>query len=284
MRSCPCLLGTHRVDLGPFLSLLLLLIFLLANAGTARNGAGQPLEASNSVGQAPAPLGILDPVKTPHLRGAYPADRASALSGVPVSTIHYWARTHVLLPSVSAERVKLWSYSDLMGLRTIYWLRQSKSPDNGQPIPATSMRAVRKALEALEAVDLGIWTEERGATVAVSRSGEIFFTQEDSVTTVSGQRALAGEWLDLIAPFETEQGCAPHLHRPRPSLRIVPGKLSGSPHIVKTRIETLALAALETRGLPEAKIAALYPAAPADSIAEALDLEHQLQQNLRAAA
>ena len=39
--------------------------------------------------------------------GAYSADRASALSGVLKSTIHYWARTEVLLPSVSAEKVKL---------------------------------------------------------------------------------------------------------------------------------------------------------------------------------
>jgi uncharacterized protein (DUF433 family) len=70
---------------------------------------------------------------------------------------------------------------------------------------------------------------------------------------------------------------------PRPSLRIVPGKLSGSPHIMKTRIETVALAALEERGLSESKIAALYPVASPTSIGEALDLEHQLQANLEAA-
>lgn len=53
-------------------------------------------------------------------RGAYTAERAAALSGVPKSTIHYWARQDILVPSVSAERVKLWSYGDLMALRTIY--------------------------------------------------------------------------------------------------------------------------------------------------------------------
>lgn len=52
-------------------------------------------------------------------RGAYPADRAAALSGVPVSTVHWWARHDVLVPSISAQRVKLWSYPDLMGLRII---------------------------------------------------------------------------------------------------------------------------------------------------------------------
>jgi uncharacterized protein (DUF433 family) len=217
------------------------------------------------------------------LRGAYPADRASALSGVPRSTLHYWARHEVLIPSISPERVKLWSYPDLMGLRTIYWLRQSKTSGDGASVPATSMGAVRRALEALKELDLELWTEEDGPHVAVSRSGEVFFNAPGYVSNVAGQSPLDADWLDLIAPFETEQGRAPDLYMPRPSLRIVPGKLSGSPHIMKTRIETVALAALEVRGLSESKIAALYPVASPTSISEALDLEHQLRANLKAA-
>ncbi|HZO49924.1 MAG TPA: MerR family transcriptional regulator [Gaiellaceae bacterium] len=57
---------------------------------------------------------------THDLRGAYTADRASALSGVPKSTLHYWARIEILVPRISPERIKLWSYPDLMALRTIY--------------------------------------------------------------------------------------------------------------------------------------------------------------------
>lgn len=224
------------------------------------------------------------PMKNSDLRGAYTADRASALSGVPKSTVHYWARHDILVPSISSERIKLWSYPDLMGLRTIYWLRQSKTATVGYSVSATSMPAVRRALKRLHELDLELWTEERGPSVAVNRRGEVFFTEVGGVSTVAGQRVLEGDWLDLIAPFETEQGLAPDLYAPRPSLRIIPGKLSGSPHIVRTRIETIALAALEHRGLPEDKIAALYPLAPRKAIAEALDLEHQLQPNLRAAA
>lgn len=50
-------------------------------------------------------------------RGEYTAERAAALSGVPKSTVHYWARQGILIPSGSPERVKLWSYGDLMALR-----------------------------------------------------------------------------------------------------------------------------------------------------------------------
>ena len=104
------------------------------------------------------------------------------------------------------------------------------------------------------------------------------------MSTAFGQRVINDEWLDLIAPFSTGESRGPDLYAPRPSLRIIPGKLSGSPHIEKTRIETIALAALEVRGLSESKIAKLYPLAPRHAIDEALDLEHQLQGNLRAAA
>jgi uncharacterized protein (DUF433 family) len=217
------------------------------------------------------------------LRGAYTADRASALSGVPKSTLHYWARTEVLVPSISPERIKLWSYPDLMGLRTIYWLRQGKTADDGVTVSATSMKAVRRALDELKQLDLELWMEERGPAVAVSRTGEVFLTLDGQVSNLAGQSPLDADWLDLIAPFDTGDGRGPNLYAPRPSLRIVPGKLSGSPHILKTRIETVALAALEERGLPHSKIAALYPVAPPAAIQDALDLEHQLQRNLRAA-
>ncbi|MCL2464549.1 MAG: hypothetical protein FWF28_05725, partial [Micrococcales bacterium] len=55
--------------------------------------------------------------------GCYEASRAAALSGVPKSTLYEWARRRVVVPSVSPEREKLWSYADLMALRIVSWLR-----------------------------------------------------------------------------------------------------------------------------------------------------------------
>src|SRR5690349_22928317 len=113
-------------------------------------------------------------MKISELRGAYTADRAAALAGVPLSTVHYWARNEILVPSVSPTRVKLWSYTDLMGLRTIYWLRQRKVTTEGWGVPATTMPAVRQALSLLRELDLALWTEDGGPSVAVDPTGEIF--------------------------------------------------------------------------------------------------------------
>jgi MerR-like DNA binding protein len=106
-------------------------------------------------------------------RGAYTADRAAALSGVPKSTVHYWARREILVPSISEVRIKLWSYSDLMSLRTIAWLRATKTAPDGHDVPATAMSAVRRALQELLELGLDLWTEDVGPSVAVDRRGKI---------------------------------------------------------------------------------------------------------------
>jgi uncharacterized protein (DUF433 family) len=59
----------------------------------------------------------------------------------------------------------------------------------------------------------------------------------------------------------------------------VPGKLSGSPHIAHTRVETRALFALACDGLTSSAIHRLYPYLTTGQIAESLDLETQLQKN-----
>lgn len=217
------------------------------------------------------------------LRGVYPADRAAALSGVPKSTMYEWARKEVLVPSVSRVEIKLWSYSDLMGLRTIQWLRHEKKRSPGGEIPATSMPKVRRALDALAELDVALWTEEEGPSVAVDRSGEIYIDARGTALTYEGQSPLDAELLDLIRPFSIGDAAGPDLRAPRPKLRIVPGKLSGAPHVQRTRVETQALAALSRR-LSSDRIYALYPGLDHDAVDEALDLEWQLESSLANAA
>jgi uncharacterized protein (DUF433 family) len=218
-------------------------------------------------------------------QGAYTADRAAALSGVPRSTTHYWARNEILVPSISPTKVKLWSYTDLMGLRTIYWLRQRKVTSDGWEIPASTMPAVRRALRLLGDLDLELWTEDSAPPVAVDPSGKIFVLADaDTAESIYGERPLHPDFLNLIEPFTTRTTRGPDLQAPRPNLRIVPGKLSGSPHVAYTRLETITIASLRERGFDEGGIQRLYPKVRAIALAEALDLERQLLGNLRAAA
>ena len=215
-------------------------------------------------------------------RGAYPAARAAALSGVPLSTVHDWARKRVLVPSISPERVKLWSYADLMGLRIIHWLRQDK-PLADESIPRSTMSAVKRALGVLGELDMALWTEEAGPSVVVDRAGHVFVKTEPHHETDARQRVL--DELDVLSPFPAGNGFrGPDLVAPRPLLRIVPGKLGGSPHVIHTRLESQALGALVESGLSVAKVYRLYPDIDRPAIDDALDLERQLAHNSRPVA
>jgi uncharacterized protein (DUF433 family) len=150
------------------------------------------------------------------------------------------------------------------------------------------MPTVRRALAQLTELDLSLWSEDAGPAVRVDRAGKVIVLDAPDREVDKRQRALpAGEddLLSVIAPFTAAEGSrGPDLHTPRPRLRIVPGKLGGSPHVVHTRLESQALGALATSGLAQAKIYRLYPDVEHAAINDALDLERQLSKNLRPAA
>ena len=176
--------------------------------------------------------------------GCYEAPCASALSGVPASTVYLWARNRLVTPSVSPTRVKLWSYADLMALRIVYWLRHPKSKSGGE-VPASPMVQVRSVLAELEKSGLDIWDESGdrlSSPLRVDASGEIWLDM-DGVPHHEGQTALPGS-LDLLGTFDFAERKGPDLIGPRPNLRIVPGRVSGEPHLAGSRITTLSAAAM----------------------------------------
>ena len=210
------------------------------------------------------------------LAGCYDARRAAALSGVPVSTVYYWAREQVVVPTVSPTRQKLWSYADLMALRIVYWLRQPK-PVRDSVVPASPMPQVREALEELERRGLDIWAEERhesGTPLLVNIDGRVHLGDGWTAGT-HGQLSLVS-MLDLLGPFGMGDGHGPDLVRPRPRIRIVPGKVSGEPHLVGSRITTKSVAAVYRRFGDLRRVAALYPQATPETIEQAIDLETAL--------
>jgi len=172
-----------------------------------------------------------------------------------------------------------------MGLRIIYWLRHEKTGEDGQEVPASTMPKVRAVLEQLAELDLALWSEDEGPRVRVDLTGKILVTGGPHPVDSSGQAVLAGSGvLDVLEPFPTKQGQGPHLVRPRPMLRIVPGKLGGSPHLVHTRLESKAVGALASRGMDTARIYKLYPRFSKAAIRQAIDLEDQLSRNLHPVA
>ncbi len=201
--------------------------------------------------------------------GHYEAERAAALAGVPRSALYYWARTDLIVPSISPHREKLWSYRDLLTLRLVRWLRLPKD-DLG--VAATTMGDVRKVMDT---IGERLWSIDASGrevpTILVGRDGTVFLDKRP-ISTIDGQYVLEHDQLDLFAPFERGMD----LRVPRPRLRIVPGKVAGEPHLVGSRLTTRTVAGLAARGFSIEQIAALYTHEDPAALAEAVELEHTL--------
>jgi uncharacterized protein (DUF433 family) len=216
------------------------------------------------------------------LEGVYLADRAAALSGVPKSTVYYWARNEIWTPTLSEGRPMVWAYRDLLALRLIYWLRQAK-PD--LETLRSSMPRVRQLLNDLQKV--GEQPGSPSVSVRVDRKGKIVagakgISWEPQGGAATGHLQLvAPEAIrDVFAEFPTEEGrIGPDLRHPRPHLRIVPGKLSGEPHVQGTRIPSRSVAALRRDGLSDDQILRFYPSLSRVSVHDCLTLEDQLRRN-----
>jgi uncharacterized protein (DUF433 family)/DNA-binding transcriptional MerR regulator len=208
--------------------------------------------------------------------GCYEAERAASLSGVPISTVYYWARTGVVVPTISPERPKRWSYADLIALRLVYWLRHPKDHESNV-IQASPMTEVRRALEELDRLDLDLWSPDREelSPLKVDPTGRIFIATAERLEDTK-RAGVFDESFDLLGPFRVGEGRGPDLIRPRPHLRIVPGKVSGEPHIAGSRITTQNIVALYRRFGAVDDVVGLYPDLQREAIAEAVDLETDL--------
>jgi DNA-binding transcriptional MerR regulator/uncharacterized protein (DUF433 family) len=214
----------------------------------------------------------LDLSSLPARRGVYSAERASQLSGVPKSTVYYWAReSKLLVPSVSNKRVKLWSYRDLVFLRFVAWLRT-----NGARPPT-----VRAVLDTVRDVSIDLHIRSAGARVFSSTDNP-----DAIVDVLTNQLALAGEIAAMLPEFHLDASemnelgrrrlWGPHLIRPTENTRIHPDVLSGDPFVHRSRIPTTALYALTERGLSAERIAELYEL-ELDVTKEALWLESSVR-------
>jgi uncharacterized protein (DUF433 family)/DNA-binding transcriptional MerR regulator len=203
-------------------------------------------------------------------RGVYDTNRAAALSGVPARTLRYWAGHGIYRPSIAPDpRPRLWSWADLLALRAIDWFRRSKGNEGPPPV---SMQNIRQMLKVID--QQGESTETLHRLVAVSESGDLFLRRADAFVMRAdgtGQLAIPGV-LRLVAPYQT----APDLLRPRPLLRIIPGKLHGEPHVRDTRVSTAVLYRLNEMGYPREQILAMYPSVSEDALIQAIELEQSL--------
>lgn len=208
-----------------------------------------------------------------HPRGRYSADRASQLSGVPMSTIYDWQRNDIYVPDFGGASPMAWSYRDLVFLRLLAWLRQLKMP---RPVAAERVTDVKQyvatghELRMIRATSDSVVFDDETTD---RKTGTNFLPFDDFTGLLS-----AFDLLDPVEELGKHPLWGPDLVTPSAHTYISPWVLGGDPCVENTRIPTATILALhEERGLSTPQIVDLYPGLKSDAAEDAYELEKRLR-------
>jgi uncharacterized protein (DUF433 family) len=205
---------------------------------------------------------------------AFPVPIASVLTGATIAQLAYWRKDTSSAPALLVPEGKrsgryLYSWADVVALRSIVYLRSEKS-----------LPRIRRAVATLRRLEADEWTHLARYTLISTKRSILVRTPKGQLLDVGEQPGtVLAEILmrDVLEPFETRTGrVVPALKRPRPHITVDPGVLGGYPVLAGTRVPFDAVAALANDDLDPAEIAAIYPSVEREAIRDAIDFAEQV--------
>lgn len=203
---------------------------------------------------------------------SFPVEVTSVLTGATLSQLAHWRKTSLLEPEVSRRPRALYSFRDLVALRTVVRLRQD-----------TSLQAVRKALAQLERMDL---TDHPSRYQLVTQGRSIVLIDADrqiDLVASPGQEVVASLG-DVFAPFRTTRGRdVVDFLRPRRSLEVREHRMGGWPTIVGSRIPYDTIAELVADGsVQPGEVSHFYPHIGPRQVRDAVSFAEEVRAVRRA--
>jgi len=194
--------------------------------------------------------------------GVYETREAAFLTSAPTSSLYRLAKRGLLNPR--HEGITLWSFSDLVAVRTWQYLRATSAkrvtPD---VVPALSRFA----------------GDAHAIKVGATSQGRVFVDRgEGWIDIQTGEQLLdipIADVDDAFRPFSFGGRTAPDLLHASDHTRLHPAVLHGSPHLRRHRISAVALAKLDDRGGRDAILSA-YPELKEVAISDTVAVGHQL--------
>jgi uncharacterized protein (DUF433 family)/DNA-binding transcriptional MerR regulator len=192
-------------------------------------------------------------------------DLTAALSGASVSQLARWRTSNLLVPEVS-ERPVLYSFRDLVALRTFAKLRAE--------VP---LQRIRKGLHTLAEWDL---TEHPASYKLTTDGTSVFLRHEDTATDLvknKGQQFITG-LLDVFEPFTNRAGRhVPDFRSPRPLLAVSGRMMGGFPTIRGSAVPYDDVALLLRDGsVPIEHVAHYYPSVSEQAARDAVDFDAEV--------
>jgi uncharacterized protein (DUF433 family)/DNA-binding transcriptional MerR regulator len=174
----------------------------------------------------------------------------------------------VLEPEVASRPRILYSFRDILALRTIVKLRRD-----------VSLQKVRRAFDSLR-TDLEL-TDHPSAYRLVAHGSSIALVHDDGATDLVKKpgHELLVTMDDVIAEFENFRGDrVVNLLHPRPGVEVKPGRLSGWPTVRNTRVGYDTVADLVAGGVAPTEVSDYYPTVAAEYVADAVDFAEEVSR------
>lgn len=181
---------------------------------------------------------------------------AAALSGASMGQLRHWRKNPPIFePEHRTPTRVLYSYRDVVALRTIVYLRQKD---------ATSLQGIRKAIRNLRELGMAAHLSE----YKLVRVGDtIVLVEGEEATDLlkhPGNSVLA-ELVDVFGEFEGRVGQVLPFQRPVAGVLVDPEIRGGFPVIDGTRIGYDQVAGLMADSVPAEKIPQFFPSVTADA-------------------
>lgn len=208
-------------------------------------------------------------------------DKALApyLTGATESQLTNWARKGLLAPEIEDGRRHLYSFRDLLALRTMAKLRSK-----------VSLQKIRRAFDTMSELEL---TDHPSKYTLVAHDDSIRLVEDSSddghvVTDLIRDRAqtVLVSLDDVMAPFTNFRGDqVVDFRRPRPHLEVREGRMGGIPTAEGTRVTFDSIARLlESGEIAPERVADFYPTVSLESALDAVDFARHVHPERQGAA
>lgn len=200
---------------------------------------------------------------------AFPDDLAATLTGTSKNQLYRWRRDALLVPEVQGSNPALYSFRDLVAIRTIAFLRSR-----------VSLQRVRRAFSNLDPLD---FTDHPSAYRFGTDGKSIAVADEEGravdLTNFVGQVSVFS-LEEVFAPFKNRQGHdVVDFRHPRPNLEVSGHRMGGWPTIRDTRITYDTVANLVADGsLKVEDVSYYYPQVSPTAVEDAVSFDAQVRQ------
>lgn len=198
---------------------------------------------------------------------AFPLPLASLLTGASPSQLRAWRQKSILVPEVSEKRPPLYSFRDLVALRSIAFLRAR-----------TSSQRVSKAFRSLDLLDL----TEHPSKYRFATNGDTIVVDHGEGYQIDLVRAPGQlqfhTFAEIMAPFENFRGDqVAHFEQPSQHVSVRLRRLGGWPTVIDTRIPYEAIVSLvDFKTVGPEDVPRYYPNVSAEAAADVLEFHRKI--------